>query len=253
MAVSQYAPNQAANITQRQPWADMSLRDVKHLQAAMGQTGYEAGKTKGQLAHDGQYWKDTDFVGTSKSYNVNAALRNDMKSLIAGGSSWDHNGLVMDNPRNPHMGVKQIVQSMDAGMKPLTKGVNLTRMDSANVLKEFGIQGDIKTMMKMSPAELNKAFYGATRQVKQYSSAMYSEKSFSNDTFKQRDVVIQYEVRRGTHAIVTNNVKEAEIVIGRGYDQMVKSASVEYVFGQPKLVLNVVITPDARSGYYPVK
>lgn len=248
---------QATSATDRKKtWANMSIAEEDQLRRSMGQTGYEAGRT-------GVHPWDKDYVATSKSYNVNQYLNTDQREYNVPWkdqngkfiSSWGMNSSFKENnPLRPSMGVKQIINKMDNGMKPTTRNLNLTRMESsAQTLDSFGINYSMRQLKGMTQQELTKNLYGATRGIKGYMSMTTNERGNRNDVFKGRDVIIEATVRQGVHGIMTNNRAEREFIVGRGYDQKITSARWEKVGGEEKLVIGVTITPNARSSWYNLK
>lgn len=245
---------QAQSATNRnRDWANMSLAEEAQLRRQMGQTGDEAGRVAVMP------WAK-DYVATSKSYNINAYLNSGQKSFYVGWkdqngkfiSNWHQNGLKENNPSDPHMGVKQIINKMDNGMSPLPRPINVTRLESsAQTLDSFNVKGySMQQLKNMDASQLTRALYGQTRAMKGYMSTTTNESGNRNTTFKGRDVIVEYTVSKGVHGIMTNNTAEREFIVGRGYDQKITAARWEKVGGEDKLVLSVRIVPNARSEWF---
>lgn len=234
------AQNQPQGANDHGNWATMSQGEVDSLRRSMGQTGNEAGRTKGQGANIYQ----TVYVGTSKSYNINKGLNTDMQSIDHPDSPWTHNGSGYGK-----QDVRNAVHQMDNGMKPLTQNVNATRIErSSMTLSTFGINKSIGEVMNMSQGELDRTFTGKIRYNKGYTSVALHEKGIK--MAGKADVCIEYTVKKGTKAIVTNNISEVEAIIGRGYAQKATGARVGNAFGKKMLIVNVTTIPEDQSQWY---
>lgn len=198
------------------------------IRAQMGQTGTEAGSAKGS-------WKDRLYVATSDSFTINRELDEYPDRKLS------------DKTLNA-------ARQIDQGMKPLPVDLSLTRFeDSSSTLNTLGfnflLDGvEVDSLGDLTPKELNDLFVGRTRARQAYISTSYDK---NKNVFRSRDVRIDYTVKRGTHAIITDNDRESEILLGRGYDQKVTGASMgKNEWGDPMLILSVEIEPTGRSKWY---
>lgn len=201
-----------------------SLQDVKALQQQMGQTGDEAG-----LVHP-QFFSQKLYVATSKSYNINYYLNSDGKSIDSPISNWQNLGYTKNM-------VKNDIAKIDSGMKPLPRDIHLTRYVNAsalsNMLGSSGIDdkniGSIVSRMKSESNFMNafqKRLTTTDYTAKAYTSASYVR---AHGTFDSMPIRLNIVAKKGTNAIVTNNHREHEIVLGRGQAYKFKGARVESV------------------------
>lgn len=240
-------PNQERRIDDQNEWANITDTEARILRRSMGQTGDEAGRVRQYMGDNG-----TTYVTTSKSYLVNNALNSDMQSLTNGymgdtGNAWhwiNHYGYNMNTAKNA-------VRSIDNGMKPLSKDINVVRYENEFSPKTIANgKYTLAQLRKMTNAELQQALVGEYRDTKSYLST-----SWRMDKTAQRDrqymaspVRIEYTVRKGTQAVVTNNMTEHEILVGRGYRQQIFGARKD----GNQIVIQMEITPTKRPAYYKV-
>lgn len=218
---------------------DITRADVPRLQAAMGQTGDEAGKRYGFGDRRSLY------VGTSKAYNINAYLLSGGQTIHSPYSSWDTNF----NPYTPRM-VRNDIARIDAGMKPMSEAINTYRYVDGGALGKMLGDSRItdRTFSKLvndvdrDPSKLqalNTALQNANYTHKAYTSTTYTR---AHGSFDNRDIRMEMVVRRGTGAIVTNNHAEHEIVVHRDAQYHFKSARVERTStGKKQLVITVEV------------
>lgn len=212
------------------------LNKIMQLQVEMGQTGFEAGdpneSPNGKL-----------YVNTGKSWVINTYLNSDGKTMDTPNTDWDD--LVSES------WVKDAIKKIDAGMKPMSQSVQTSRFLSANAAsKMLGIQitdNFINALAEgkgVGAKELKKNFAdmlgGLDYTHKAYTSTTYSGKHGSYDKYP---VKLNMVIKKGTDAIVTNNHKEYEIVVGRNKKyNFTKKFHVESLSnGKKQLVIDVVI------------
>jgi len=231
-------------------WADMTDTGAALLRRQMGQTGDEAGLAR---AYRGD--PRTTYIQTSKSYLVNNALNSDMTSIVNGylpdtAKHWLRTGYTINDARST-------IQSIDKGMKPLTQDVKLVRYAGEGDGGKYAIEAitgkaglGIADLKKMSPKKLNDMFAGKSSDVKAYSSMSWRmDKTAARDRqYMSLPVKYEYSVQAGTHAVVTNNIGEHEVVVGRGYTHYCTGARME----GNQLVLSFSIAKDKRPAYYKV-
>lgn len=229
-------------------WANQTDSAMRILRAQMKQTGDEAGLPR-------RYMGDprSTYIQTSKSYLINNALRNGMKSLTqgymtAGAQNWINQGYKMSD-------AIKTIRSIDTGMKPLPKDMRFVRFESNDTTIKAFLGDNTRltnsSLQRMTDAELNKVFAGRTRTSKTYvSTSWYMDKNSQRDRkYLSQPYSIEYTIKSGVHAVVTNNIGEHEALIGRGYDEVCTGAR-RTANGQ--IVFSVEITPKKRSGYYKV-
>lgn len=230
-------------------WAHMSQQENRQLQQRMGQTGNEAGITKGQ----GATFRSTLYVGTSKSYNINAYLRTQGQDATSPLSGW----IYKDSHGNYHGNlsindIRNTIRQMDNGMKPLPKAINATRVEGSDMtLSTFGLNNYTKNdIMKMDSAQLNSLFTGKVRYNDGYTSMAYNERGIKMDG--RCDVCVEYTIKQGTKVIQTNNLAEHETIVDRGYAQKCTSARIGNAFGKKMLIINVTVIPQDQSHWWKV-
>ena len=185
--------------------------DVAALQRAMSQTGYEAGDPNAAP-------RDKVYVKTSKSFNINAYLRSDGRTVhdATGSSDWEHLGYTT---RDAARAVSQI----DAGMAPLPYNIALTRFVGGDAL------GAILGNPRITSANVGRIISsirtadGAAKFAAALRVADYTEKAYTSTTYLQthpafdtRQIRFNIVARKGTQAIATSNHAENEILLGRG-------------------------------------
>lgn len=236
-------------------WATNTDASMRILRAQMGQTGNEAGYAKQQFRDNRSLVKNDStwsYVDSARSYLINNGLNNNFGSVTDGymtGNSWNQyrNGYGIER-------AKSAVRAIDAGMKPLPKDMRLVRYEDSHAIQNF-LGKDSKLTMRdlrgMSKSELESAFIGRGRETKQYLSASWRmDTSSSRDAaYDSKEFAIEYTVKKGTHAIITNNVKEHEALIGRGYGQRVTGVRRT---SKGQVILSVEISPNDRKSYYKI-
>ena len=234
------APAAAQPQTRSLPQArTITQADVAGLQRQMGQTGYEAGDPNAAP-------QNKVYVKTSKSYNINAYLRSDGRSVHVpnGRSQWEHYGYTN---RDAARAVRQI----DAGMKPLPDNFKLTRF----------VGGDALGAMLGNPAitaanvgriiqSIKNTQAGKARFAAALARASYTEKGYTSTTYLQTHPSFDtYAIRlnivgkKGTKAIMTANHAENEVLLGRNakYDFTGGFRVERTPKGVDQLVIDVVI------------
>lgn len=214
--------------------ADARAR-ISAMQQAMGQTGDEAGNPNAPS-------RQKLYVATSKSFNINAYLMSDGKTMHSDNSSWDSLGYTERMVRND-------IKKIDAGMKPLSEGVQTYRyIDGGGLKRMLGLhpRTDVKQLIK----DLANGDAAATKLFNQALDQEYTHKGYSSFTYKQshstfdsRDVKMKITLSKGTPAIVTNNHAEAEILGARNlkYNFQKKWSVQKTRRGTNQLVLEIVI------------
>lgn len=220
---------------------DESLK--RQLQIEMGQTGDEAGRSdlprgSGELL----------YVKTSKAFNINAYLNSDGETIHSEHSSWDETG------RYGRKDVEAAIKQIDAGMKPLTRDLQLTRFISYDSMKHmFGLpmsRSQFNTLL--NNLETNPTAQRSFKDMlmdtdythKGYSSTTYTK---DHESFGSRDIRLNVVMRKGTNAIITNNDAEHEILGGRGLKYnftggyKVQEVTDKYGRKRKQLVLDVIM------------
>lgn len=241
--------NGNGQVLQQGSFADHSDTQMAMLRMMMGQTGNEAGLNR-RFQGDPR----STYVQTSKSYLVNQALESNMTTLTNpfiqndnGAMHWIRTGYTMND-------ATQTIRSIDAGMKPTTQNLRLVRYENerafSSLLGRDLTASEIRNIQGMSDAQLNTMFVGRDRTSKGYLST-----SWRMDTNSARDrqymsnaVAIEYTASAGIHAVVTNNIGEHEVLVGRGYTQRVTGVRKE----GKQIIFSITLDPNNRSGYYKV-
>lgn len=187
-----------------------SRSQVTQLQRAMGQTGDEAGKPN-------VLGRNKLYVNTSKAFNINAYLNSNGATIDTPDSQWQHLGYTKRM-------VKNDIAKIDAGMKPLSQSVAVTRFVDGDALgKMIGdssinnktVDSLISTLSRNS-ADLNS--FGTVLKNTDYTHKGYTSTTYvdSHGTFDSRAVRLNMVLTKGSKAIVTNNHAESEILSARG-------------------------------------
>ena len=212
--------------------------DVKTLQQEMGQNGYEAG--------DPNAYPNTRklYVNTSKSFNINAYLNSDGQTIHHPASQWD---TVMGYSERM---VKNDIAKIDAGMKPLSRDLQLYRFVDAEALGRMVGAPNIKDStinVLIQQIKTNSAVrdsFGAGLKTVDYTQKAYTSTTYeaSHGTYDQYPVMLRMVARKGTDAIVTNNHAEHEILLGskKKYN-FTGRVSVRTHNGRDQLVIDVYI------------
>lgn len=185
--------------------------DIDKLQRAMGQTGYEAGDPNAPAARK-------VYVKTSKSFNINAYLRSDRRSIhdATGNSQWENLGYT-------NADAARAVRQIDAGMKPLPYNINLTRFVGGGALGAILGNPRITSTNVGRIISSIKTPAGAAQFAAALRAADYTEKAYTSTTYLQthpsfdtRQIRFNIVATKGTPAIATSNHAENEILLGRG-------------------------------------
>lgn len=177
---------------------------VKELRDSMGQTGNEAGDpftTSGNKL----------YANSGKAFNINAYLNSDGATIHSDMTDWDN--------YISKTWVKNAIQKMDGGMKPLTKSVNVTRfvgVEGFEKMTGIKISDSLITQLQSGGkigADLKTALKGLNYVHKGYTSTSYVD---SHPSYGDYPVALNMVMRQGTGAIITNNTPEHEIIGARG-------------------------------------
>ncbi len=190
----------------------LSDSDVNTLRTQMGQTGYEAGDPNAPTG------KQKLYVKTSKSFNINRYLVTNGADIHSSNSQWDSLGY------NKRM-IKNDIARIDSGMKPLTENVSLIRfIDSGSLNYMTG------GIVNPGSGSNFQNFLGRLENDKQFADSFkgvmkntdYTHPAYTSTTtiqshpaFDNRDIKLEMVARKGTSVIVTKNIAEHEILIGR--------------------------------------
>jgi hypothetical protein len=189
----------------------ITRNDISTLQRQMGQTGDEAGVPNPLGGGRAKL-----YVNTSKAFNINYYLMTDGKSIDSPLSNWQNLGYTKRM-------VKNDIAKIDAGMKPLSQSVQLTRWVSGDALGSMMGTNSVNSSnisTIISKLETDKSFgknfssmlKGTDYTQKSYTSASYKD---THSTFDKAPVKFNMVMRKGTNAIVTNNHAEAEVLGAR--------------------------------------
>lgn len=178
--------------------------NVKELRNSMGQTGNEAGdpftNPNSKL-----------YANSGKAFNINAFLNSDGATIHSDLTDWDN--------YISKTWVKNAIQQMDAGMKPLPKSVQVTRFVGAEGFEAMtGIKlTDSVIDQFQAGGAVGKALTDTLKNMsyvhKGYTSTSYVD---SHPSYGDYPVAFNMVMRQGTKAIVTNNTPEHEIIAARG-------------------------------------
>lgn len=205
------------------------------LQSDMGQNGNEAGNPNASP-------NSKIYANTGKAFNINVYLNTDGKSITSPDSNW--NGLVS----TPF--IKDAVKKIDSGMKPLTESVKVTRFVDGDalgyILPHSGItSGNIgKLINKLESGEISSSDFSKSLQGANYTHKAYTSTTYVNQhgSYGNRDIKLNMVLQKGTPAIITNNIKEHEILAGRNLKyNFTGNYSIEKVGNKKQLVIDVYI------------
>lgn len=190
-----------------------AMNKISQLQQEMGQTGYEAGNP------------DTNpssklYVNSGKAWCINQYLNSDGKTYKSDMTDWDK---YIDK-----QWVKNAINQIDKGMKPLSQDLKTYRYMTASALgKTLNIKvndGNFDSFIQQLESNANghykeglgTAFKDLLKNInythKAYTSTTYKPEHGSYDTHA---VKMEIVAKKGTNAIVTANHKEHEILLGR--------------------------------------
>ena len=211
-------------------------KKIKELQAEMGQNGYEAGDPNASP-------NNKLYVNTGKSMNINAYLLSDGDTIYSSDSNW--NGLIDKS------WVKNAIKQIDSGMKPLTQSVQTYRFLNGDALgKMLGLSALNSSTIKNMINTLEGGGHVKTTFTDLLKNVDYTHKAYTSTTYVpehgsygDKDVRLNIVAKKGTNAIVTNNIKEHEIVLGRNQKyQFTGGWKIETTkTGKKQLVLDVII------------
>ena len=216
---------------------DLSPTDVIDLRDSMGQTGDEAGEVNPWGGPSQKL-----YVNTSKSFNINAYLYSDGKTIHSDESEWDKYGYTKTK-------IQQDIKKIDAGMKPLTEDVHLRRWSGAGGLNailgmnltDAGMPGFMQDLKDpKNAADFSKTLQGIKYTQKSYTSA--STLKF-HSTYGTRPIMFNMVMKKGTPAIITNNTPEGEILGGRGLNYKFTGGFTvtKLKNGQEQLIIDVEV------------
>ena len=186
------------------------LGKIHSMQAAMGQTGDEAGKA--DLPH-GSYSKM--YVNCSKAFDINYYLATG--KVGAPNSTWTSAGYHKSD-------IQDDIEKIDKGMKPLSESVKAFRYsDGAALGKMLGdsqlTNSNISNLIsalendKVARADFATQLKNADYTHPAYTSLTYTKK---HPGFDNMPIRLDFVARKGTNAIVTNNHIEHEIIGAHG-------------------------------------
>jgi len=186
-----------------------SKSQIAKLQNDMGQSGNEAGYVDVSSSNK-------LYVNSGKSMCINAYLNSDGKTYKAEGTDWS-------NYINSAW-VKNAIQKIDSGMKPLTESINVTRYVDAGAISSMipglGVnKSNIgKFIDKLEDGTISKKDFRSVLQSVDYTHKAYTSTTYDTQhgTYGNRDIRLNMVLRKGTNAIVTNNHAEHEILVGHG-------------------------------------
>ena len=176
---------------------------VKELRDSMGQTGNEAGDPFTNP-------NNKLYANSGKAFNINAYLNSDGATIHSEMTDWDN--------YISKTWVKNAVKKIDAGMKPLTKSISVTRfVDAAGFEKMTGIKISNSLISQLESGgsvatNLKDALTGLNYVHKGYTSASYVD---SHPSYGDYPVALNMVMRKGTGAIITNNTPEHEVIGAR--------------------------------------
>ena len=185
-----------------------SNAQIKELQNQMGQTGNEAGDANTNPTNK-------LYVNSGKSFNINAYLNSDGDSIVSPYTDWDN--YISTN------WVKNAIETIDKGVKPLPTSVNVSRFVDADslgyILGNTGFNsGNFNSLLNslQSDKSAGKDFTTALQNTN-YTHKGYTSTTYVGDhgSYGDRDIRLNMVMRAGTPAIVTNNHAEHEILGGR--------------------------------------
>ena len=180
---------------------------VKELQGAMGQTGDEAGKynlSKGS--------NDKMYVNCSKSFDINYYLNTGLVGSPQ--STWTTSAGYSES------NIKSDIAKMDKGMKPLSESIMGYKYADGNALgKMLGMEtinnSNIQSLMNtLQTDKVAQQDFKTRLQETDYTHKGYTSMSYlpEHGTYDNLPVRLDFVMRQGTNAIVTNNKPEHEII-----------------------------------------
>lgn len=186
-----------------------SISDIRMLQSEMGQTGYEAGDPNATP-------REKLYVNTGKSFCINTYLNTDGETYKAPSKLTDWGDLISES------WVKDAIQKIDSGMKPLSRDIAVSRFLDADGFKAMtGIDVNSRNMWRfLNKLESNpgaKADFETVLRDTDYTQKAYTSTTYAktHGTYGENPVKLNIIARKGTPAIITNNHAESEILIGR--------------------------------------
>lgn len=216
---------------------DITIRDVARLREAMGQTGLEAGDPDATP-------RNKVYVNSSKSFNINAYLLSDGRTIHSDSSDWDKLGYTK-------LDVERAIRQIDSGMKGMSETIKAYRYVDGDALGKMLGNDRINSVtisrlineVSSNPESLRNlstALLETDYTHKAYTSTTYVDRHGSYDT---RPVKLETIIRQGTNAIVTTNDREHEILVGRGQKyNFTGGVRVDTDrFGNKQLVIQVIL------------
>ena len=184
---------------------------VKSLQQAMGQSGDEAGKYNLDKGSNKKM-----YVNCSKSFDINYYLNTG--KVGSPQSTWTTSAGYSESD------IKADIAKMDNGMKPLSESVMGYKYADGNALgKMLGMEtinnANIQTLMStLQNDKVAQQDFATRLKETDYTHKGYTSMSYlpEHTTYDSSPVRIDYVMRKGTDAIVTNNKPEHEIIGHRG-------------------------------------
>ena len=186
-------------------------------------TGHQAlMREMGQTGTEGQ-----GYVNTSQSFIVNRFLRNGGNIIDAHKATSNWSWLTRSD-------IQATIRRMDSQMRPLSRDIQAVRYTGPGILQELGL-----------PAQATAATARTLQRRIQHSRSFdYTPKAYTSvstdnsaNVFTGMPVKINYKIGKGTPCIVTANMPESEVVLGRGVKH--KLTGARWVNG--KLEIDVTV------------
>lgn len=179
---------------------------IKELQQTMGQSGDEAGKYNLPKGSNQKM-----YVNCSKSFDINYYLATG--KVGSPQSSWTDMGYNETK-------IKNDIQKIDNGMKPLSESIKGYKYaDGATLGRLIGLDSITNSNIKqlISTLESDKvaqADFATRLKETDYTHKGYTSMSYlpEHSTYDSAPVRLDFVMRQGTDAIVTNNSPEHEII-----------------------------------------
>lgn len=184
---------------------------VNSLQQEMGQSGDEAGKYNLDKGSNKKM-----YVNCSKSFDINYYLNTG--KVGSPQSTWTTSAGYSESD------IKADIAKMDKGMKPLSESIMGYKYADGNALgKMLGMEtinnANIQNLMNtLQTDKVAQSDFATRLKETDYTHKGYTSMSYlpEHSTYDSLPVRIDYVMRKGTNAIVTNNKPEHEIIGARG-------------------------------------
>ena len=184
---------------------------IKALQNEMGQTGDEAGKYNLPKGSNQKM-----YVNCSKSFDINY--------FLATGKVGSPQSTWTTSAGYDKYDIQNDISKMDNGMKPLSQavmgykyadGATLGRMLGMDTINNSNIQSLMNTLQSDSVAKQD--FITRLKET-DYTHPGYTSITYlpEHSTYDNSPVRLDFVMRQGSNAIVTNNKPEHEIIGARG-------------------------------------